>query len=192
MKELKKGTLGYIDKRKQRYLLLAILEFAMVLAVFLAGVIATKTRMNAMTVVAAVGCLPASKMLVEYIVMFPFHSAKKELAEEVLSKSSELTSCFDLLVSQSEKCMSIDAAVITSTHVCAYSSDPKVDTAKLEKHLKAVLRGEGYDPVSVRVLTDYKKYLKRVEELNKQTLENHTQYQELEVDMRNCLLSTCM
>lgn len=192
MKELEKGTFGYIDKRKQRYLLLAIGEFAVVLAVFFAGVIATKTRMNLMTVVAVVGCLPASKMLVEFIVMYPFHSAGKEVVDEVLSKSGELTPCFDLLVSQSEKCMCLDAAVITTTHVVGYSSDSKTDTAKLEKHLKAVLRGEGYDPVSVRVLKDYKKYLKRVEELNTMAIENHTQYKELEVDMRNCLLSTCM
>ena len=67
--KLEKGQPGYIKARKLRYLMLAVAEFAIVAAVFILGYMQTGSRMNLFTVAAAVGCLPAAKMLVEFITM---------------------------------------------------------------------------------------------------------------------------
>ena len=69
--KLEKGQPGYIKARKLRYLMLAVAEFAIVAAVFILGYMQTGSRMNLFTVAAAVGCLPAAKMLVEFITMAP-------------------------------------------------------------------------------------------------------------------------
>ena len=69
-----KGQPGYVKARKQKYLLGAVVEFAIVIAIFVTGYIQTGSRLNLLTVVAVVGCLPAAKMLVEFITMAPYKS----------------------------------------------------------------------------------------------------------------------
>ena len=67
MKKKEKGQPGYIKWRKEKYLIGTIAEFAVVIALVVLGYVQTKTKLNLLTVVAVVGCLPASKMLVEFI-----------------------------------------------------------------------------------------------------------------------------
>ena len=57
-----KGQPGYVKARKQKYLLGAVVEFAIVIAIFVTGYIQTGSRLNLLTVVAVVGCLPAAKI----------------------------------------------------------------------------------------------------------------------------------
>ena len=64
-----KGQPGYIKAKKQKYLLGAVVEFVIVIAIFVTGYIQTGSRLNLLTVVAVVGCLPAAKMLVEFITL---------------------------------------------------------------------------------------------------------------------------
>ena len=72
-----KGQPGYVKARKQKYLLGAVVEFAIVIAIFITGYIQTRSRLNLLTVVAVVGCLPAAKMLVEFITMAPYKSIEE-------------------------------------------------------------------------------------------------------------------
>ena len=51
-----KGKPGYVKARKQKYLLGAVVEFAIVIAIFVTGYIQTGSRLNLLTVVAVVGC----------------------------------------------------------------------------------------------------------------------------------------
>ena len=81
--KLEKGQPGYIKARKLRYLMLAVAEFAIVAAVFILGYMQTGSRMNLFTVAAAVGCLPAAKMLVEFITMAPYKSIDPEKYKEL-------------------------------------------------------------------------------------------------------------
>ncbi len=193
LKPIIKGRPGYIEKRKKRYLLFAVTEFAVVLAVLLTGIIATRTRLNVMTVAAVVGCLPASKMLVEYLVMVPFHSIEKKRYQEVEEAATELTTCYDLLASNSDKLMNVEAMVITSHVVCGYTSTKNADCSKMEVHLKQVLAGEGYyDRVTVRILTDYRQFLKRAEGLNEMAKTDRSQNPELERKMAEAIQITCM
>lgn len=73
-----KGQPGYVKARKQKYLLGAVVEFAIVIAIFVTGYIQTGSRLNLLTVVAVVGCLPAAKMLVEFITMAPYESIEEQ------------------------------------------------------------------------------------------------------------------
>lgn len=61
MKKKEKGQPGYIKWRKEKYLIGTIAEFAVVIALVVLGYVQTKTKLNLLTVVAAVGCLPGIK-----------------------------------------------------------------------------------------------------------------------------------
>ena len=78
-----KGQPGYVKARKQKYLLGAVVEFAIVIAIFVTGYIQTGSRLNLLTVVAVVGCLPAAKMLVEFITMAPYKSIEEAKYQEL-------------------------------------------------------------------------------------------------------------
>ena len=55
-----RGKPGYINSLKKKYLVISIVEFAIVAAVFVLGYLQTGSRLNLLTVVAILGCLPAS------------------------------------------------------------------------------------------------------------------------------------
>ena len=85
--KIEKGQPGYIKARKMRYLLYAVVEFAMVAAVFILGYVQTKSRLNLFTVLAIIGCLPAAKMLVEFITMAPYKSIDTAIYKEIEEKA---------------------------------------------------------------------------------------------------------
>ena len=69
-----KGTRNYINSQKKFEILRTLLYFALPLGLFLIGYITTKTKVNLMTIVAVVGCLPASKSLVGAIMFLRYKS----------------------------------------------------------------------------------------------------------------------
>ena len=58
-----KGEAGYIQARKKQLILKAVLEFGIVIALLILGIWQTHTRLNLLTVVAVLGCLPAAQSL---------------------------------------------------------------------------------------------------------------------------------
>ena len=105
MKKKEKGQPGYIRWRKEKYLIGTIAEFAVVIALVVLGYVQTKTKLNLLTVVAVVGCLPASKMLVEFITIAPHQSIEKDIYQEIEAKASLLKRVYDLVITSPEKVM---------------------------------------------------------------------------------------
>ena len=133
--KIEKGHPGYIKSQKTKYLIWSILEFGIVIAIFVLGYVQTKTRLNLFTVIAVVGCLPAAKMLVEFITMAPHKSIEPEKYQEIHEKANLLTQVYDMVITSSEKVMPVDAIVISDHIVCGYTSSPKTDETALAKHI---------------------------------------------------------
>ena len=125
--KINKGDAGYINSRKKRVILKTVLEFGIVAALVALGYWQTGTKLNMLTLVAVLGCLPASKALVEVITIFPFKSINKDVAEEISQKASLLTVSFDMVLTTHEKIMQIDSVVISNNTICGYTSNPKTD-----------------------------------------------------------------
>ena len=83
MKKVEKGKPGYLNYKKKAEILRTVIYFAIVAAIFLLGYTQTHTRLNLMTVVAVLGCLPASKALVGVIARFPYPSIDPARAKEI-------------------------------------------------------------------------------------------------------------
>ena len=125
MKKKEKGQPGYIKWRKEKYLIGTIAEFAVVIALVVLGYVQTKTKLNLLTVVAVVGCLPASKMLVEFITIAPHQSIEKDIYQEIEAKASLLKRVYDLVITSPEKVMPVDAIVISGHTVIGYASNTR-------------------------------------------------------------------
>ena len=164
--KLVKGDAGYIRTRKRRILLKTILEFGIVAALLILGIIETGSRQNLLTVVAVLGCLPASKALVELIMMFPHRSITKEKAAEIERNASLLTRVYDMVFTSEKTIMPVEAIVISGNTICGYSSNKKVDMNFLTKHLKQYLYANKFDKVSVKIFHDYTAFVTRAKDMN--------------------------
>lgn len=63
-----KGAYGYLENRKIYTALRTVLFFLLCVGIYLAGYLTTGTNRNLLTVVAILGCLPACKSAVNFII----------------------------------------------------------------------------------------------------------------------------
>lgn len=164
--KIEKGQPGYIRARKVRYLIYAVLEFSIVIAVLVLGYTQTGTKMNLFTIVAIVGCLPAAKMLVEFITMAPHQSIDPEKYNEIEKKANLVTRGYDMIITSTEKVMPLDAVVISGHVVCGYTSSRKTDEVILARHVKTILNQNHYEKMTVKIFHDYTAFLARAEGMN--------------------------
>ena len=161
-----KGDAGYIRARKRKILLKTVLEFGIVVALLILGIIETGSRQNLLTVVAILGCLPASKALVELIMVIPHHSISEEMAAEMELNASLLTRVYDMVFTSEKIIMPVEAIVISGNTICGYSSNAKVDMNFITKHLKQYLHMNRFDKVSVKIFDNYTAFATRAEGMN--------------------------
>lgn len=170
MKKVAKGKFGYtLSHRKWQILKLAV-YVALALGVFLLGLITTKTTKNLMSIVAIVGALPISKELVGVIMSFKRKPMDKKLYQEISAKAGDLEQIYELLFTTAEKSYAVEAAVIEGRDVICYTVDPKCETAALQTHLYKLLNANDYKQ-SVKIFTDYKKFMDRVGDLERREKE---------------------
>ena len=82
-KKVLKGSFGYLDYKKKMSAIMTMGMFALSLVIFIMGYITTKTNANYLTVVAVLGCLPASKCAVSMIMFLKAKGCSKEDSNEI-------------------------------------------------------------------------------------------------------------
>ena len=89
-----KGEYGYITKTKKYDIIKMLIYMAIALAIFVTGLILNNmSYSNVFTIIAILFVLPWAKILVEFIVMFPYKTPEKEdfkQVEAALSDDSRL------------------------------------------------------------------------------------------------------
>lgn len=177
-RKLVKGEKGYLKQQKKRELLLTILYFGIVLAVFLAGILTVKTRMNAMTVVAVVGVLPATKKAIFFFMV----CRKKECApsryKNICNVQGNIPGFFELLITSQKKPYPIDAIHVSENEIIVLSHDENTETKEFPPFLKEILKNNHFESVTVKFFTKETPYLERLEKLNKSAVEQVTEKQE--------------
>ncbi|MCP1101091.1 hypothetical protein M2454_000520 [Aequitasia blattaphilus] len=188
----KKGQPGYIQDKKRKYLIYTIAEFSVVIILLVMGIVATKTRLNLLTVAAVVGCLPASKMLVALIVMMPHKSVAKEIVQDVANKGDLLLSVYDLILTSKDDIMPVDIIVISDHTICGYTSSQKVKEDVVAQHIKQLLAEQKIEKVTVKIFKDYKAFLSRVEGLNAMRSVDKKKCTKEEQRMKGIILTSAM
>lgn len=190
--KISKGEPGYIEAKKRQEIIKTCIEFGLVLAIFFTGYITTKTRMNLLTLVAVLGCLPASKALLGVIMLIPHHSLDKEQVKTIEEKSSQLVKAYDMVLTSYEKIMPLDSIVILGNIICGYSKKSKTDVKETASYIKKTLGNNRYEKVSVKIFTDYKAYLARVEGMENMAEVEKAVSREHEEGMKKVILSLSM
>ena len=156
-----KNTYGYIDSQKKYELIRTIVYFGISLSLFIAGYVTTKSKMNLLTVVAVLGCLPASKSLVSVIMFFRHHSCSKDTQNAVARFDNKLDCLYDLVFT-TEKVTYVIAHAAYKAKCLVMYAEKTINTAGLEAHLQEYMKKAGISGVNVKVYSDLEKYYTRL------------------------------
>lgn len=189
---LGKGEARYIDQKKKKELLKVILEFGIVLALFITGYITTKTRLNLLTLVAVLGCLPASKAMVGFLMLLPRKSLAKEKIDLVEKKGQHLTKLYDMVLTSYEHVMPVENIVIQGNTICGYATNEKLDFTYLEKYIRTTLKNNKFDQVSVKMFKDFPAYIARIEAMDNLAADSAAKNKKREEEIKKIILTLSM
>lgn len=189
MRRAEKGSSGYLDYKKKIEIIRTIAYFAIVAAVFLLGYFQTGTRLNLLTVVAVLGCLPASKALVGVITRLPHPSIERGRAEEIAEKTRHLTVCYDMVITSRNDIMPVDCIVISGHNIFGYTRSKKTDLKTLGNYIRTMLTANGFDGLTVKILGEYKPFLTRAEGLDNIAAVEKEDTKETEEAIKNVILN---
>lgn len=161
----KKGEAGYINSRKKKVITKCIIEFGISIAIFVLGILQTKSRLNVLTVVAILGCLPASKAMVEVIMILPHKTISKEKVNEIETNGQSLIKIYDMVFTNEKKIMPVESIVIQKHTVCGYTPNNKVKCQDIEQHLKQYLSANSISNVTIKIFNDFDSFINREKEL---------------------------
>lgn len=169
-----KGARDYLKVQGRYELARTILYFAISISLFVAGIIATGSRKNLLTLVAVLGCLPACKSAVDAFMFLRFKGCSREHAEAIESHMKGLKGLYDRVFTSYDKNYQVAHMAVKGNTVCGFTQDEKFAEQDFYKHIANILQKDGFKDVSVKIFSDIGKYAARLEQL-----------QELDADERS-------
>lgn len=170
--EAYKGTRDYVRTQKVYAILRTVLYFGVSLSLFAAGIITTGNRLNLLTVVAVLGCLPASKSAVNMIMFLRCKGLSREAAAQIAPCEGELTCLYDMAFTSYSKTFEVGHMAVKGNTVCGYSEKKNFPEKEFQTHLEPIFKADNHKNVTVKIFTDLEKYKDRLMQL--QTLETET------------------
>ena len=155
---MKKGQYGYINWRKKTLLLRSLIWIAVIAALVVPGKLLGNTAGVILLVTGILCVLPAARVWVEYIVLFPYHTAKKddiEYYEDIGAYFDDAVMLYDLAAVRRNKVTFIPLCIITGGGI--YDTFDQIE--QLGKRTKtqqyaAELRNEVNEEIAQRILSE--------------------------------------
>ena len=160
-----KGTRDYLKTQKKYEIMRTILYFAISLTLFFAGWMMTKSRLNLLTVVAVLGCLPASKSAVGMIMFLRAKGCTSENADTIEAHMEGLTGIFDLVFTSYEKNYNVAHITVKGNTICGFTQEEGFPEQAFYKHLDSLLKIDNYKETSIKIFKDIRKYTDRLEQM---------------------------
>ncbi len=164
--ESAKGTKNYLRTQKKYEIIRTVLYFAISLSLFAAGYIQTGERTNLLTIVAVLGCLPASKSAVAAVMFLRFQGCSLRTAQEIEQHSQGLNCLYDCVFTSYKKNYVISHMAVCGNTVCGFAEDSAAFAEnEFYKHIGDLLKADGHKNVTVKIFTDLSKYTGRLEQM---------------------------
>jgi len=162
-----KGDFNYLAWQKKYTSLRTVAYFAIAFAVFIIGLITTRTRNNLLTVVAILGVLPASKSLVNTLMYVRFKGADEQFHQLMMPFEENVHIFYNMLISSTDKINYLDCIAVFDHSVYLFSTDSKVNDKDMEKYLKNILSNQGKGNVNVKFYKSRKEFINRLSALKR-------------------------
>lgn len=165
--KIAKGQYGYNAYLRKTAAGKTILLFAVAFSLFFAGYIHVGTRNNLLTVVAILGCLPASKSAVNMIMAFRAKGCSRETAKLLKPFEHKLCLLYDLYMTSEKQSYDISCMAVAKEFLYGYTENEKTDADAAEKHIRDILKANARPTVPVKILTDREAFLERLHDMEK-------------------------
>ena len=170
---VKKGYYGYIRNHKAVTVLRTLLFFAVSIGLYLIGYVTTGSNRNLLTIVAILGCLPACKSMVNFILFLRAEGCSEKLKDKLSVYDDKLTVFYDMYFTSYQKNYPISHMVLKGNVLCGITENPKCDCNKAEEHLEQMLTQEGIKNMTVKIFSQSDKYIDRLSQLTKLDADEH-------------------
>ena len=167
--KLERGAYGYIREKKKNQLIGLVLMVVLGIGIFVAGLLLNKmSKANVFTVAAGLCVLPGANYLTKFVVLFPYHTPKKEWYDKVKSMISQDMVLFcDMVITSSEKVMNLDFIVVSDNSVIGLVGRKGQDVSYINQYLTKGVRnwGSGY---RVKICDTYESFIKEMKKVTRQ------------------------
>ncbi len=165
MKKPKKGEYDWLDYKKRSEVIKTAVYFALSGAIFIMGFLSTKTTANLLSIVAVLGCLPASKSMVSMIMFLRISRCGSSIHARILEAYGDPFGFYHLYFTSYQKNYEIHHLYLKSGTIAAYSEKKGIDGEAARNHLLTMLSQSGISDVSIKVFTDEAEYLNRLAQM---------------------------
>lgn len=182
----KKGEYGYIRSERLRRLVRTVLLFGLAFGIFAIGMVLNKgDRRSIYSIVAAVGCIPGAMSMTGLIMIWLRHPMKEDLYRQISAESEGLLMLYELYLTTQDKNMFLDAAAVCGEYVIAYTSEAATqgETAYMEQHVRRSMQAGAGCRMTVKIYTDLRKFLERLEQLREHRKEEDAQADERKAEV---------
>lgn len=159
------GEKNYIKTQTKYEVARTVLYFAISLSLFISGWVTTGERTNLLTIVAILGCLPASKSMVDMIMYLRYRSCSEEAATQIEEHVGSLDALYDLVFTSYQKNFVVSHLVVKGNTICGYTESASFPEQEFNKHLDGILKTDNFKDTSIKIFTDIKKYCNRLDQL---------------------------
>lgn len=163
--KLLKGEYGFYKSQQKKSLLLTILFFAIVLAVFFTGLIATGNRLNVMTVVAVLGCLPACKQTVNLFMLYQKKPCSMERYNAIRTFEKSARIAYELYITSQKGAYPFDAVCVKNHTILFLTHPGKMDTSEFQLFLREILKNNEIKNCTIKVYEKENSFLEHVKSL---------------------------
>lgn len=160
-----KGSRDYIRTQKIYEILRTVLYFGISLSLFAMGVFTTGSRLNLLTIVAVLGCLPASKSAVNMIMFLRCKGLDREVARQLEPCEGDLTCLYDMVFTSYARTYEVGHMTVKGNVICGYSEKKEFPERDFQAHLEPILKADSHNNVTVKIFTDLEKYKERLRQL---------------------------
>lgn len=167
IKRINKGQYGYMQYQKRFTMFRSLVYFGISFAIYLLGRLSTGSNANLLSVVAVLGCLPASKSLVNMIMFLRAKECSESLHQQIEQAVGDLEGGYDFFMTSYSNNFSLSHVVIRGNSLCGVTEDPKCDAEKAEQHLEDMFRQNAFKGMSFKIFKDTAKYTERLLQLQK-------------------------
>ena len=160
-----KGEFSYLQQKKKQEILKTVLFFGISAAIFFLGYFSTGSKNNMLTVIAVLGCLPASKSAVSMIMNLKMKGCSEEFHEKIIQAVGSDVGCYNLYFTSYDKNFDIAHLLVKGLTIIAFTENSKVEEAVFEEHLKKMLKNDGINGYHVKLYKDLSKYITRMKQM---------------------------
>ncbi len=171
-KKIVKGQYGYRDAHKKAQIR-NVAVFAVAIAAILIGrfFVQWEDLKKMMMITAILLVLPMANLASPLIVSWKFKTTPKDFYDAVKPYEEKFTVFYDLIITNTDLIMPVDAAVIHPTGTYLFCPNKSIDTKKAEKFINEILIGWKLDG-NAKVMVEKKNYLNRLASLRALTEED--------------------